>query len=210
MNKKAYYTAIGRFGRKTNSNGQHCPVILLGGKEYMADIQEMAIWACLNWRITRKEEIGSLYEKSISQSGFTSNRSWEECVERLLMRGLLARGTGETDYDALYDLLAPLYIIPAEGSLPLRALAFLKLALFGHIPSSAAKRLFRRDRRTETEKQAMALARQALLSTAEIIKCTEKGVSCLPDEESILDCLYDDQDTTSDNIPFLEIGRAHV
>lgn len=49
----------------------------------------------------------------------------------------------------------------------------------------------------------MQLARQALLSTAEIIKCMEKNVRCLPDEESILDNLYNDRDTTSDNISYM-------
>ncbi len=203
MNRKAYYTAIGRFERRTDSKGQKCPVIRLGGNEYMADIQEMVIWTSLNWRITHMEEIGTLYENSIRASGFTSDRSWEACVERLLMRGLLVCGTGETDFDALYDLLASLYIIPAEGPILLRILTFLRLTILDHVPVSAAKRLFRRDKRTENEKRVMVLARQALLSTAEIIKCTEKGVFRLPDEESILDCVYDDRDTTSDNIPFL-------
>lgn len=46
----------------------------------------------------------------------------------------------------------------------------------------------------------MNLARQALLSTAEIIKCIEKDIRRLPDEESILELLYDDAYTTSDNI----------
>ena len=49
----------------------------------------------------------------------------------------------------------------------------------------------------------MGLARQALLSTAEIIKCFEKDVHSLPSEESIMDSLYDDEHTTSDNLPFL-------
>jgi len=124
-------------------------------------------------------------------------------VERLLLRGLIACGSGETEYDALYDLLASLYIIPTSGSLLLRTVSFVKLTLFRHVPFSAAQKLFRHDRRTEGEKQVMKLAGQALLSTAEIIKCTEKGIRRLPDENSILDYLYYDQYTTSDNLPFL-------
>lgn len=203
MNRKTLYTAIGRFERRANSRGQSHPVIILGGKEYMADIQEMVIWTSLNWRIARMEEVGALYEKTASKSGFSAGRPWEACMERLLLRGLLVRGSGETEYDALYDLLSSLYIIPADGPYLLRVASFLKLTLLDHVPFSAARRLFCRDRRTDSEKQVMALARQALLSTAEIIKCTEKGVSCLPDEASILDCLYGDRYTTSDNLPFL-------
>lgn len=203
MKKKSLYTAIGRFEHRNNGQGQTYPVILLGGKEYMADLQEMIIWSSLNWRIVRMEEIGILYEKASLKSGFSMTRTWEACVERLLMRGLLLCGNGDTEYDALYDLLSSLYVIPTEGSPLLRAASFLKLSLFGHVPFTVAKKLFHRDKRTEDEKKIMALTSQALLSTAEIIRCMEKGISCLPDEESVLDALYDDQYTTSDNLPFL-------
>ena len=114
MRRKSLYTAIGRFERRTNRHGQAYPVILLGGNEYMADLQEMALWTSLNWRIARNEEIASLYEKTISRSGFSAERPLEACIQRLLMRGLIVCGTGETEYDALYDLLAALYVLPAE------------------------------------------------------------------------------------------------
>lgn len=48
MRKKELYTAVGRFERRTSQYGQTHPVILLGGNEYMADLQEMALWTCLN------------------------------------------------------------------------------------------------------------------------------------------------------------------
>lgn len=203
MKRKSLYTAIGRFECRTNRHGQTHPVILLSGNEYMADLQEMIIWSILNWRIVRMEEIGILYEEAALKSGFSTERTWEDCVKRLLMRGLLICGKGETEYDALYDLLAAFYIVPTESSPFRRAASFLKLSLFSHVPFSSAKRLFHRDRRTEDETKVMVLAGQALLSTAEIIKCVEKDISRLPCEESILDALYDDQYTTSDNLPFL-------
>lgn len=203
LNTNTLYTAIGRFERKHNSCGHFCPVIVLGRKEYMVDIQEMVVWTILNWRIVRKEEIGTLYGEMIKKSSAPVTRSWESCVERLLVRGLLVSGSGETEYDALYDLVSSLYIIPTATAFPLRLAAFLKLVLVSHVPLSAARKLFRRDRRTSGEAEVMHLARQALLSTAEIIKCLERDIRCLPDENSIMDSLYDDCDTTSDNISSL-------
>ena len=202
MKRKSLYTAIGHFERRTDHKGQTYPVILLGGNEYMADLQEMALWTSLNWRIARREEIAPLYEKTISRSAFSAERPLETCIQRLLMRGLIVCGTGETEYDALYDLLAALYVLPTESSILQRACAFLKFSLCHHTPLSAARKLFRRDRRTENEKQIMGLARQALLSTAEIIKCFEKNIRSLPSDESIMDSLYDNDYTTSDNLPF--------
>ena len=63
-----------------------------------------------------------------------------------------------------------------------------------------AKQLFRKDKPNQREAQVMALSRQALLSTAELIKCVEVGVSDISTDEKLLDALYSDTDTTSDNI----------
>ena len=52
----------------------------------------------------------------------------------------------------------------------------------------------------EQEAQVMALSRQALLSTAELIKCAELGVRDISTDEKLMDALYNDDDTTSDNI----------
>lgn len=200
MTRKTLYTALGRFERRTNGCGRCCPVVILGGAEYMMDLQEMVIWTSLNWRIAKKHDIGALYQSACIASSFASDRTWETCVERLLVRGLIVSGSGETEYDALYDLLSSLYIIPADGSLFLRLVSFCKLTLLNHVPLTAARKLFQKDERTARERQVMQLARQALLSTAEIIKCVEKDIRCLPDDNAILDGLYNDRDTTSDNI----------
>lgn len=194
------YTAIGRFERRTNGCGRSCPVIILAGKEHMVDMQEMVLWTSLNWRIVKAEDITELCSKTISDASYPISRSWEKCLERLLVRGLVISGNGNTEYNALYDLLSPIYIIPSSGSFFLRTLTFIKLTLFRNTPVSKAKRLFAKDRRTDKERQVMNLANQALLSTAEIIKCIEMNIRRLPDEESILDQLYNDAYTTSDNI----------
>lgn len=201
--KKIFCTAVGRFERRPNGCGRSYPVIILGGKEYMVDLQEMVLWTSLNWRIVRREEIQALYEKTCEGSQVLFGRSLEACIDRLLVRGLLVSGTGDTDYDAIYDLLSAMYIIPADGSFLLRLASFLKLTLRNHVPFAAAKKLFCKDERTDRENQVMQLSRQALLSTAEIIKCVEKDIRYLPNEDSIMDCLYDDWETTSDNIGYL-------
>lgn len=103
-------------------------------------------------------------------------------------------------YDALYDLLGSLSIIPTSGPFFLRLASFVKLTLLAHVPVSAARKLFQKDKRTKYEVLVMRLAGQALLSTAEIIKCIDKNISRLPNECALLDSLYGDETTTSDNI----------
>ena len=62
---KTLYTAVGRFERRTNGCNRSCPIILLGGQEYMADMQEMVIWSMLNWRILRWDDIAQEYERTM-------------------------------------------------------------------------------------------------------------------------------------------------
>ena len=49
----------------------------------------------------------------------------------------------------------------------------------------------------------MALARQELLSTAELVKCAEVGARDISTGEKLMEALYDDDDTTCDNMPAL-------
>ena len=112
----------------------------------------------------------------------------------------IAYFTHNGQYDALYDLLGSLSIIPTSGPFFLRLASFVKLTLLAHVPVSATRKLFQKDKRTKYEALVMRLAGQALLSTAEIIKCIDKNISRLPNECALLDSLYGDETTTSDNI----------
>jgi len=200
MEQKTLYTAIGRLDRETNGCSRSCPVIRLGGQTYMVDMQEMVVWTALNWRISKREDIPLQCDKLVSSLGNCISHSWDACVNRLLTRGLLVSGCGETEYDALYDLLSSLGIIPASGSMLMRGISFVKLVAGRRVPIQQALKLFQKDRRTDYETRVMRLAQQALLSTAEIIKCVEQDVSYLPNEQFLMEAVYGDDETTCYNI----------
>ena len=194
-----YYTAVGNFRRKRDRVGQAYPVIIINRQEYMVDRQEMALWTCLNWRITSMEQAREHYEKQ-EQSLSYITRTFENCLKRLEVRGLAVSGSGDTGFEALYDLLGGLYVVPISESIPLRAVTFLKMVLLDGVSVSKAKLLFRRDRPNQREAQVLALSKQALLSTAELIKCAEAGVSDLSTDQKVMAALYNDDFTTCDNI----------
>lgn len=203
MEQKTLYTAIGRLERETNGCGRPCPVIRLGGQPYMVDMQELVVWTALNWRISKWEDISFQCDKLASSMGGAVSRPWDDCVNRLLTRGLLVSGCGETEYDALYDLLSSLGIIPTSGSALVRGVSFMKLVFSRRVSVGQALKLFRKDRRTDYESRVMRLSRQALLSTAEIIKCVEQDVLSLPSERVLMEKVYGDSETTCQNIASL-------
>lgn len=199
MNNKLY-TAVGRTQISKSTNGQNYPMVILNGKENILDLQEMIMWSVLNWRILTATEICTLYNAKEKEVGYISSKSFENCLNRLVQRGLVAEGIGGTDAEALYDLLSELYIIPISENIILRIFSFIRLTLFNGVPFSVAKRIFGKDKRSDDEKKVMHLARQALLSTAEIIKCVEYDSFNFENEQQLLDTLYSDDLTTCDNL----------
>lgn len=166
----------------------------------MVDMQEMAVWTVLNWRFLHLEQIEMKYGQLAGELP-PARRTLETCLNRLEMRGLIARGVGDTDFEALYDLLGGLYVVPLSESLPLRLATFWKLLLDG-VPFAKARQLFQKDRPSAREVQVLALSRQALLSTAELIKCAEVGATDVSTDEKLMKALIDNDYTTSDSIVF--------
>ena len=196
------YTAVGKFHVRGSVGNMRCPLVTIGGREFILDMQEMMLWTVLNWRILTEDEIYLLYEKKVQETGFMSARSAEECVRRLVQRGLIAKGSGDTGEDALYDLLSELYVIPISENLFLRMISFIRLTLFSRLPYSVTKKIFSKDKRNDSEKKVMRLANRAILSTAEIIKCIDQNVLSFTTDEDLLNVLYHDEYTTSDNIAY--------
>lgn len=199
MNNK-FYTAVGRTQIRNSINGKRYPTVIVNDKEYILDLQEMILWSVLNWHILSTNEIKMFYEAKEKETGYVSTKSYEICLCRLVQRGLVAEGIGDTQADALYDLLSELYIVPISENILLRTISFIRLTLFNGVPFSVAKKIFGRDKRSDDEKKVMHLAKQAVLSTAEIIKCVESDSLHFDSEEQLLDTLYHDELTTCDNI----------
>ena len=200
--KTTIYTAVGHLTRKRSEDGTSYPVILLHRKEYGVDVQEMVVWAALYREFLTMDEIHAKYAEYTSKLTI-ERRTLEDCVARLKTRGLIAFGCGDSGREALYDLLADLYVVPVSENLVIRWLAFWKLVLTHGVSPKRAGVLLGRDRRDERETQIMALANQAVLSTAELIKCVEVGATDISTDVKLLEALYVDPDVTCDNLPCL-------
>ena len=199
MEKRTFYAAVGHFRLKTGENGRSYPAILVNREEYLVDIQEMSVWTVLSWRLSTYQQTEEAYHW-LTDAWLTSPvRTFEACLKRLEVRGLVASGSGDTDFEALYDLLGGLNVVPLSESFPLRLATFLKLNFKG-TPFSTARELFQRDKPSPLEARVMALARQAALSTAELVKCAEVDARDVSSGEKIMETLYNDDYTTSDNI----------
>lgn len=206
---RTFYTAVGHFRTKSDGRGKTYPVVIINQQEYMLDPQEMTVWTILNWRLLEYPMVDWHYDDMVRKLPLTEFRTLEDCLARLVTRGLVASGTAENTPDALYDLLGCLYVVPISKSVPLRLITFFKLMLLDHVPFRKAKQLFQHPALSDHEAQVLGLARQALLSTAELVKCVERDIIDVSSDERIMEALYGDTDTTCDNIADLMRGAKN-
>ena len=195
------YTAVGTFKQRKGQKGMTYPYVELGKQEFILDMQEMVLWTVLNWRILDENEAKALYEKKLVELHLEYQKSFEACLYYLVQRGLIAEGTGDIGEDALYDLLSNLYVVPISQNMMLRTFSFVKLTFRG-MPFSTTRKLLKGDKRSYGEKKVMKIANQAIFTTAELIKCVEQDKTKFNCDEDILDALYSDEYTTSDNIAY--------
>ena len=197
------YTAMGKVEFRFDEQGRRYPIVTLGDKEYVVDIPEMIIWRSLNWELLDLSEVEKRYNENTHKYNIAAKMDFAAYISRLTQRGLIVSGMGDKPVDALYDILSELYIVPVVCGLFLKTVSFLKLTLIDRIPFHKAKTVFKEDTYTDNEKRVIDLARQALLSTAEIIKCVEFGVYDISDDIKVMEALYGDEETTCDNIIFI-------
>ena len=207
---KMLYTAVGIFKLKNQGKNNVYPTVILSGKERRLDVQEMMVWSALNWRITDEKQLHTYYSEQEKKSGVVFSRSYNDTLNRLIVRGLVASGRGENGEEALYDLISGLYIIPLYQSPFIRIISFLRMVFIFKLPYEKAKVLFERDKKNKNERRIMKLAFSAPMSTAEIVKCIDKNIDFILNEDDVMEFLYDDKFTTSENIAESVRGLSSV
>ena len=90
-----YYTAVGRFERKGRMGDMTCPMVIINNREYALDIQEMILWAALNWQIMDAGALEDAYSAKLKASGIRPQRSISDCMRRLMQRGLWWRAAAK-------------------------------------------------------------------------------------------------------------------
>lgn len=207
---KMLYTAVGIFKLKNQGKNNVYPTVILSGNECRLDVQEMMIWSALNWRITDDKKLYTYYSEQEKKSGVVFSRSYTDTLNRLIVRGLVASGRGENGEEALYDLISGLYIIPLYQSPFIRIISFLRMVFIFKLPYEKAKVLFERDKKNKNERRIMKLAFSAPMSTAEIVKCIDKNIDFILNEDDVMEFLYDDKFTTCENIAESVRGLSSV
>ena len=197
---KKLYTAVGRLQFSGNIAGKRCPVLVVNGSETTPNMSEMILWSTLYWQILTEDELEAQFEAKKKEVNYADSMSASAVMFWMIRRGLIEEGIGDTYEDALYDLLSRLYITPIEVNPLLDVVSFVRMVFRDKLPVEYAKQVFRRDKRTDSERQIMKLLHKVKLTTAETVRCFDRNVFDIQTEDEVVEKLYQDDYTTSENI----------
>ena len=190
------YTAVGRY----KMTGKGLPLVTAGGRDYALTPHELILWSSLAFRILTYDELKRAFYKKEQELHIMGELDFDHYLNRLIMRRLIASGRDCTGVDALYDLLGRLYLQSSHTGFPAKVLAFLKLCLCHGISVRQAASVFRSEKLEPMEKQLISLLNRQMLSTAELIQCAQKDIKQLKNNDELMECLYQDDDTDYESL----------
>jgi len=204
-----FYAAVGSY-RIKKTNGRKVPYIQRLGKYHPVSIPEFVIWSTLLWEVMTYDELKRHYEQQMKMSGM-STPNFDELLDMLVKRKLVARGMGYTGADALYRIVADAFVVPYRIGAEKKLLATLKFWARGDI--SLRGLAFRKPEAPlkENEARVMDLVRQTPLSGAELVCCFDRDIRDVSSAEKVIEGIYSDTDQNHlSNNQFVSENRTIV
>lgn len=192
------YTAVGHLALKKNQDRGNYPMILIKKQEYGLVPEELVLWSSLAFQILTIEELKAAYQEGLEAQGIHSAGSFDYFLRRLLLRELIVKGSGLTGVDALYQLLAGLYLEPIKDSWFLRLFTCIRLHTRGMLPLSKFQQRIKKPENTKLEALILQLSHSLSLSVAELLEYVDSQ-SPLPPQAALQE-LYDSTDETCDTL----------
>lgn len=183
-----FYAAIGTY-RIKNEDGHKVPYIQKLGKLYPISIPEFVIWSTLLWEVMTYEELEKHYNEQIRELK-AKTPCFNELLEMLVKRKLIIKGIGYTGADALYNMLADAFVIPFRISGGRKLWSVLKLWHKGKLSAADAHRIMKVRTGSKMEDRVTRLVEQTPLSTSEIIRCVERGITDVSTPDKVINGVY--------------------
>jgi hypothetical protein len=203
-----FYAAIGSYRIKT-VDGHKQPYIQKLGKLHPISIPEFLIWSTLLWEVMSYKELKHEYDALIIKAGIKAPQ-FDELIELLVKRKLIARGVGYTGADALYNMLSGAFIIPFRMSSGKKLLKVISLLSKKKITVIDAYNLLKNDARTAEEIRVLDLVEQTPLSTSELIRCFDKQLTDVSTPEKVIAGIYTDDDSDQKHIANEQMKSPHT
>lgn len=166
------------------------PLVVVDCDEKALSKSEFILWTSLHWNVMNKESLETEFIKRTKKYGIYGDVSFEQTLNRLKTRGVIAGKSDCLAVDALYNLVKDLYVVPL-GTVNgfKRVLTFILMFIQG-VPLDKCKAATDSFKVSELEKRIITFSKRLKVSSAEIIRIHDKNLWNIKSEETIVPLAY--------------------
>ena len=187
-----FYAAVGSY-RTKKVNGRKMPYIQKLGRLHAISIPEFVIWSTLLWEVMTYDEVKKHFEEQMRMCTMPAP-DFDELLDLLVKRKLVAKGIGYTGTDALYRIIADAFVVPYCVSKGKKAISTLKFWAKGDVSLLALAFRKREAPLKDSEEKVMNLVEQTPLSGAELVCCFDRNITDVSSAEKVIEGIYTDTD----------------
>ena len=171
------------------------PFVVTDGETKSLSQAEFILWTSLHWNVMNKESLKAEFERRMKKYHMHGDVSFEQTLNRLKTRGLVA---GKSDYlavDALYNLVKDLYVVPL-GTVNIfkRAMTFTYMFFIQGISFYKCREAMDDFNLNCLEKQIVSFSKRLKVSVAELIRISDKDLWDIKSEDDIMPLAYEDNE----------------
>ena len=170
------------------------PLVVAEVEEKALSQAEFILWTSLHWNVMNKESLKAEFDKRMKKYGLYGDVSFEQTLNRLKTRGLIA---GKSDYlavDALYNLVKDLYVVPLGTVNVFKKAMMFGVMLINGVPFDKCREAMDDFNLNFLEKQIVGFTKRLKVSGAELIRISDKDLWDIESEEDIVPLAYDEHE----------------
>lgn len=155
-------------------------------------LSEFVLWTSLHWNVMNKESLKAEFDRRMKKYHMCGDVSFEQTLNRLKTRGLIVSKSDYLAVDALYNLVKNLYVVPL-GTVNRfkRVIMFSYMFFIKGIPLDECREIMEDFNINDLEKQIVSFSKRFKVSSAELIRISDKDLWDIKSEDDIVPLAYE-------------------
>lgn len=170
------------------------PLVVADGETKALSKSEFVLWTSLNWKILNKESLEKEFDRRMKKYGIDSEMSFEQTLNRLNTRGLIASKSDYLAVDALYNLVKDLYVVPLGTVNAFKKAMMFGVMLINGTPFDKCREAMDGFNLSCLEKQIVGFSKRLKVSGSELIRISDKELWNIKSEEGIVPLAYEENE----------------
>lgn len=186
-----YFVTKGKLVVRNNE-----PLVVADGEAKALSQPEFILWTSLHWNILNKASLEEEFSRRMKKYGLYGDVSFEQTLERLKTRDLVASKSDYLAVDALYNLVKELYVVPLGKVNTFKKAMMFGVMIINGVPFDKCREAMADFNLNYLEKQIVGFSKRLKVSGAELIRINDKDLWNIKSEDDIVPLVYEEHEDT--------------